>query len=126
MCGYGNTKSFLICDLPVLRPGALGDSGLAGRRTYAYMRHALSSVVRGSLVAFVTELTAVYSLPGIDHWPSQEKSNIYYLPSGQGVCVETCPLETNYTSFICVDEVMTEIVDNTTGEVRGMFLSFAP
>ncbi|CAM9299589.1 unnamed protein product, partial [Laminaria digitata] len=47
----------------------------------------------------------------------EEKSNIYYLSSGDGVCVETCPLVTNYTQFICFDEVFTEIYDNTTGEV---------
>ena len=50
---------------------------------------------------------------------SQEKSNIYFMPSGDGVCVETCPLVTNYTQFICYDEVFTDIVDNVTGEVGG-------
>lgn len=49
----------------------------------------------------------------------QERSNIYYMTSGSGVCVENCPLETNYTAFICFDEIATEIVDNVTGEVSG-------
>jgi len=48
----------------------------------------------------------------------QERDNIYFLPSGNGVCVEDCPSETNYTKFICYDEVYPEILNNETGEVR--------
>lgn len=48
---------------------------------------------------------------------TQEKENIYYLPSGNGVCVKECPTETNYTQFICYDEVYPEIYSNDTGEV---------
>ncbi|CAN0256233.1 unnamed protein product, partial [Ectocarpus sp. 8 AP-2014] len=47
----------------------------------------------------------------------QERENIYFLPSGNGVCVEECPATTNYTQFICYDEVYPEIFDNDTGEV---------
>ena len=48
----------------------------------------------------------------------QERDNIYFLPSGNGVCVEECPPETNYTNFVCLDEVYPEIFNNETGEVR--------
>ena len=48
----------------------------------------------------------------------QERENIYFLPSGNGVCVEECPPETNYTNFVCLDEVYPEIFNNETGEVR--------
>lgn len=48
----------------------------------------------------------------------QDESKIYFLASGQGVCVEACPLTTNYTEFICYDEVYAEVIDNETGEVR--------
>ncbi|CAM9834935.1 unnamed protein product, partial [Hapterophycus canaliculatus] len=47
----------------------------------------------------------------------KERDNIYYLPSGNGVCVEECPMETNYTKFICYDEVYTEIFDDEAGEI---------
>ncbi len=47
----------------------------------------------------------------------QERDNIYFLASGDGVCVEECPLETNYTKFVCYDEVQTEIMINGTSEV---------
>lgn len=49
---------------------------------------------------------------------TQERDNIYFLPSGNGVCVEECPSETNYTKFICYDEVYPEIFNNETGEVH--------
>lgn len=44
------------------------------------------------------------------------------MPSGQGVCVESCPLTTNYTEIICFDEVEAEITDNVTGEVTNIEL----
>ncbi|CAM9190959.1 unnamed protein product, partial [Ectocarpus sp. 12 AP-2014] len=47
----------------------------------------------------------------------QARENIYFLPSGNGVCVEECPASTNYTQFICYDEVYPGIFDNETGEV---------
>ena len=49
---------------------------------------------------------------------TKDRENIYYLPSGNGVCVEDCPMETNYTQFICYDEVYPEIYSNETGEVN--------
>eukprot|EP00903_Cladosiphon_okamuranus_P019573 g18001.t1 len=47
----------------------------------------------------------------------KERENIYYLASGNGVCVENCPLVTNYTEFICYDEVYAELFNNETGEI---------
>ena len=48
---------------------------------------------------------------------NKDRPNIYYMASGNGVCVENCPMTTNYTEFICYDEVYPEIYDNDTGEV---------
>jgi len=34
----------------------------------------------------------------------KDRKNGYYLPSGASVCVESCPHETDYLSYICYDE----------------------
>lgn len=66
----------------------------------------------------VIRLCSVFVARYTRHTGEKERENIYYLPSGNGVCVENCPLETNYTKFICYDEVYPEIFNNDTGEVR--------
>ncbi|CAN0135739.1 unnamed protein product [Discosporangium mesarthrocarpum] len=47
----------------------------------------------------------------------EAKSKIYYMPSTSGVCIESCPMVTNYTQFHCLDEVQADIVQNDTGAV---------
>ncbi|CAM9104071.1 unnamed protein product, partial [Phaeothamnion confervicola] len=40
---------------------------------------------------------------------------LYYLPSGDGVCIEDCPSQYNYTKFYCVESVMPTVYDSSTG-----------
>ncbi|CAM9740877.1 unnamed protein product [Ascophyllum nodosum] len=47
----------------------------------------------------------------------EDRSKIYFVPSGEGVCLDSCPLTTNYAQFICYDEVYADIENNVTGEV---------
>lgn len=53
----------------------------------------------------------------LPRYPLQDRDEIYYMTSGKGVCVDGCPLLTNYTQFICFDEVLEDVVDPDTNEV---------